>query len=239
LSVEGRKPAYEALRALATSPNLVPTCEQPAVYDSAKYIEGKDAVADETPFVPGAAFQQVWFLRNDGTTAWGPGYTMACVGGDRLGAPERVALPPCAPGQETAVAVAHVAPAAVGRYTSVWQPCNAQGQLFGQRVWTIVNVVPVPAGVAAGMATDRQWLPMTGSVPMATHTAHASSTGTSSVRVTRSLQDSLRWLVRLGVIYEGALEKLPASGDAEAVALAVDAAVTAARRQLEELLSEA
>ena len=75
LSVEGRKPAYEALRALATSPNLVPTCERPAVYDSAKYVEGKDAVADETPFVPGATFQQVWFLRNDGTTAWGPGYT--------------------------------------------------------------------------------------------------------------------------------------------------------------------
>ena len=45
--------------------------------------------------------------------------------------------------------------------------------------------------------------------------------------------------MRLGVIDEGALEKLPASGDAEAVALAVDAAVAAARRQLEELLSEA
>ena len=145
-------------------------------------------------------------------------------------------------GQETAVAVAHVAPAAVGRYTSVWQPCNAQGQLFGQRVWTIINVVPVPAGVMAGMDGVGQWLPMTGSVPVAAHMganagAHAGA-GASSVRTTRSLQDSLRWLVRLGVIYEGALEKLPASGDAEAVALAVDAAVAAARRQLEELLSE-
>jgi hypothetical protein len=234
LSLEGRKPAYEALRAVATSPNLVPTCERPAVYDSAKYVAGKDAVADETPFVPGAGFQQVWFLRNDGTTAWGPGYTMACVGGERMGAPEGVELPACAPGQETAVSVPHVAPAAVGRYTSVWQPCNAQGQLFGQRVWTIINVVPV----AAGMAGEEQWLPMAGSVPMTTHAAAQANAGGASVRTTRSLQDSLRWLVRLGVIYEGALEKLPASGDAEAVALAVDAAVAVARRQLEDLLTE-
>ncbi len=239
LSAEGRKPAYESLRALASSPNLVPTCERPPVYDSATYIEGKDAVADETAFAPGMAFQQVWFLRNDGTTTWGPGYTMVCVGGDRLGAPERVELPACAPGQATAVAVAHVAPAAVGRFTSVWQACNAQGQLFGQRVWTIINVVPVPAGIAMGAAGTGQWLPMTGSVPVAAHTAQAGPGSTSSVRTTRNLQNALRWLVRLGVIYEGALEKLPASGDAEAVALAVDAAVAAARRQLEELLSEA
>jgi hypothetical protein len=202
-------------------------------------VEGKDAVADESAFAPGAAFQQVWFLANDGTTAWGPGYTMVCVGGERLGAPERVELPACAPGQETAVTVSHIAPAAVGRYTSFWQPANAQGQLFGQRVWTIVNVVPIAVGMAAGTAGGGQWLPMTGSVPMATHAAQAGHAGASSVRATRSLQDSLRWLVRLGVIYEGALDKLPASGDAEAVALAVDAAVAAARRQLEELLSEA
>ena len=67
--------------------------------------------------------------------------------------------------------------------------------------------------------------------------AHTGAAGASSVRATRSLQEALRWLVRLGVIYEGALEKLPASGDAEAVALAVDAAVVVARRQLEELLA--
>ena len=167
-------------------PHLVPTCERPPVYDSATYIEGKDAVADETAFAPGMAFQQVWFLRNDGTTTWGPGYTMVCVGGDRLGAPERVELPACAPGQATAVAVAHVAPAAVGRFTSVWQACNAQGQLFGQRVWTIINVVPVPAGIAMGEAGTGQWLPMTGSVPVAAHTAQAGPGSTSSVRTTRT-----------------------------------------------------
>ena len=218
---------------------LVPTSERPPIYDSARYVTGKDAVADETPFAPRAAFQQVWFLANDGTTTWGPGYSLVCVGGDLIGAPERVALPPCAPGQETAVAIAHLAPVEPGRYTSVWQPANAQGQLFGQRVWTIINVVPVPAGAA--LPRDGQWLPMPGAAPVASHTgAHsgAGAQGASTVRSTRSLQESLRWLVRLGVIYEGALEKLPASGDAEAVALAVDAAVAEARRRLEELLSE-
>ncbi len=211
LGVQNRKPAYDALRAVATSPTLAPTSERLPIYDSARYAAGKDAVADETPFAPGAAFQQVWFLANDGTTTWGPGYSLVCVGGDRMGAPERVELPACAPGQETAVTVAHLAPAAAGRYTSVWQPANAQGQLFGQRVWTIINVAPAPVGMAAGMAGVGQWLPMAG--------------GAATVRSTRGLEDSLRWLVRLGVIYEGALEKLPASGDAEAVALAVDAAV--------------
>ncbi len=240
LGVQNRKPAYDALRAVAASPNLVPTSERPPIYDSARYVAGKDAVADETPFAPGVAFQQVWFLANDGTTTWGPGYSLVCVGGDRIGAPERVTLPACAPGQETAVAVAHVAPAEPGRYTSVWQPANAQGQLFGQRVWTIINVVPVPAGAA--FPRDGQWLPMAGGAPVTAHTGgHAGSgtgTGASTVRPTRNLQDSLRWLVRLGVIYEGALETLPASGDAEAVALAVDAAVAEARRRLKELLSE-
>ena len=131
------------------------------------------------------------------------------------------------------MAVAHVAPAAVGRYTSVWQPCNAQGQLFGQRVWTIVNVVPVPASVMAGMAGAGQWLPVPGSAPVAAHGGSGCVFGAGDTQ----LAGALRWLVRLGVIYEGALEKLPASGDAETVALAVDAAVVVARRQLEELLA--
>ena len=240
LGVQNRKPSYDTLRAVAVSPNLVPTSERPPIYDSARYVAGKDAVADETPFAPRAAFQQVWFLVNDGTTIWGPGYSLVCVGGDSIGAPERVALPPCAPGQETAVAIAHVAPPEPGRYTSVWQPANAQGQLFGQRVWTIINVVPAPAGAA--LPRDGQWLPMAGGAPVTAHTGahagHGTGAGASTVRPTRNLHDSLRWLVRLGVIYEGALEKLPASGDAEAVALAVDAAVGEARRRLEELLSE-
>jgi hypothetical protein len=252
LDAAARKPSYAALQAVANSPDLVPTSERPQVFDSAQYIRDRDAVPDGTVFVPQMPFQQVWFLRNDGTTTWGPGYTMAFVGGDRLGAPEQVTLPVCAPGQEAPVVVPHVAPGAPGRYVSLWQPCSPQGQLFGQRVWTLIDVVPLPVGVA-GMAVSSadgssQWLPMTGSVPLAAHggipgsmqsSAHASAPGAhAGVRPARSLQDALRWLVRLGVIYEGALARLPATGDAEAVALAVDAVVAETRQELARLLDE-
>jgi hypothetical protein len=246
LGADGRKPAWDALRSVASSPDLAPTSERPLVYDSALYVGGKDAVADETSFAPFATFQQVWFLRNNGTTTWGPGYTLAFTGGERLGAPERVPLPPCAPGQETPVAVPFTAAGAPGRYISVWQPCNPQGELFGQVVWLIINVLPVAVGTAAGAVgaagavpgVDGSWLPMTGSLPVTSHAPSHGAGAAAPVRATRSLQEALRWLVRLGVIYEGALEKLPSGGDAEEVALAVDAAVEAARRQLEALLAE-
>jgi hypothetical protein len=144
------------------------------------------------------------------------------------------------------VAVPFTAAGAPGRYISVWQPCNPQGELFGQVVWLIINVLPVAVGTAAGAAgaagavpgVDGSWLPMTGSLPVTAHAAPHGAGAAAPVRATRSLQEALRWLVRLGVIYEGALEKLPSGGDAEEVALAVDAAVEAARRQLEALLAE-
>jgi hypothetical protein len=210
---ETRKPAHAALCAISTQPELVPTPVPLGPLDDAAYVEGKDAVADESIFAAGQPFQQVWFLRNTGTSAWAAGYTLAHIGGDRLGAPERVPLPTCDPGAEVPVPVPFVAPAVAGRYLSLWQPCNPAGQPFGQRIWTIINVAAaVPAGVP---------------VPAAPALVPAEGV---------ALQASLRFLVRLGVIYESALERLPAAGDAEEVNRAVAEAVVKARKQLEELL---
>ena len=240
LDVQNRKPAYDALRAVATSPNLVPTSERPPIYDSARYIAGKDAVADETPFAPGASvpaglvpgqrwdddlgiglFARLRRRRPHGRAGAGGAAALCAGAGDGRGGRARSAAPRLGvtPASGSRRMRRASSSASVCGRSSTWCRCRR-----GQR--------------CRGTANGCRWLPVHRARRIPAPTPGTAGAGASTVRTTRSLQDSLRWLVRLGVIYEGALEKLPASGDAEAVALAVDAAVAEARRQLEELLSE-
>lgn len=60
--------------------------------------------------VPGEKFTKTWRMRNEGTSAWAEQSVLSFVGGDLLGAPESVAIPPVPAGEEVDISVSMVAP---------------------------------------------------------------------------------------------------------------------------------
>ncbi|MGE5603058.1 MAG: peptidoglycan DD-metalloendopeptidase family protein [Nitrososphaerales archaeon] len=120
--------------------------------DGAAYV--KDIIPDGTQFQAGQAFEQRWTVRNTGTTAWGEGYTLAYLSGDRIGGPASVPVPETSPGGLADVTVNFQAPAAPGKHRSVWQmlaPAKPGGVVpptrFGERMWVDI-VVPAVAAPA-------------------------------------------------------------------------------------------
>jgi murein DD-endopeptidase MepM/ murein hydrolase activator NlpD len=119
--------------------------------DGAAYV--KDIIPDGTQFQPGQTIQQQWTVRNTGTTAWGDGYALAYLSGDRLGGPASMPVPQTNPGGLADVPVTFQAPDTPGRYRSVWQmlapakPGGVPPTRFGERMWVDIMVpeVTVPA----------------------------------------------------------------------------------------------
>jgi hypothetical protein len=93
-------------------------------------------IPDNTSVVPGSSFVKTWRLRNDGTCTWGSnGYAVHAllfVGGNRLGGPASVPLPPVVrPGDTVDVSVNLLAPIAAGIYKSEWMLANDNGAPIG------------------------------------------------------------------------------------------------------------
>ncbi len=112
--------------------------------DEARFVDDV-TIADGTLIQAGQPFTKTWRVRNSGATAWGPGYELAFVGGERMSAPDSVPLPPAAPGQVVDVSIVLTAPAAYGLWRSVWKPRNAAGQLFDFEMYAEIRV-PQPVG---------------------------------------------------------------------------------------------
>ncbi len=133
---------------------IAPPVPTPPRTNNAAFVS--DVTVPDYAFVAaGAPFDKTWRLRNDGTLAWGSGYSLAFVSGDRLGAPASVALPATAPGQSADVTVPMVAPTTPGTYRSVWRLIDPSGQPFGSEVWALIQVpgqvlppLPPPAAYA-------------------------------------------------------------------------------------------
>jgi hypothetical protein len=97
-------------------------------------------INDGTTFPPAAKFTKTWRMRNDGHAPWPEQTVLAFVGGDQLGAPETVPVPPVGPGEEVDISVEMVAPSSEGRYNSFWRLCGPDSVRFGQRVWVDIFV---------------------------------------------------------------------------------------------------
>lgn len=112
-----------------------------------------------TMLSPGQKFTKVWRMRNEGSSAWSENTILAFVGGDQLGAPEAVVVPPIVAGEETDISVEMVAPNVPGRYVSYWRLCTPEGQRFGHRVWVDVIVrdqAPEPMSVPEPQPESRE-----------------------------------------------------------------------------------
>lgn len=116
----------------------------------------RDAVADGTVLPASSVFEQTWYLRNGGNTAWPAGCTVKFVGGDNMCAvdPEHPAsvhelvsaaesttcYTEVAPGQEYGFTVLMRTPNRAGNFISYWRLTGPDGNKFGHRLWCDVNV---------------------------------------------------------------------------------------------------
>lgn len=122
------------------------------VQDHATYV--RDRIADGSRCPPGASMNQVWTVRNSGTTTWGSDYVLAHMQGAQLHAPAAIPVPPTPPGAEVDLPLTFAAPTTPGRCRSDWKLRNAAGEWFGERLWVDIEVEqpqrPVEEATARG-----------------------------------------------------------------------------------------
>lgn len=144
------KPEPEELPAVAEKEDLV-----------AHFV--RDVIADGTVIAANTVFEQTWYLRNGGKTAWPAGCSVKFVGGDNMCAvnPEHPAsvhelvsaaesttcYTEVAPGQETGFTVLMRSPNRAGNFISYWRLTGPDGNKFGHRLWCDINVKEIPAPI--------------------------------------------------------------------------------------------
>ncbi|XP_057516062.1 protein JOKA2 isoform X2 [Amaranthus tricolor] len=101
-------------------------------------------VMDGTVMAPLTPFTKIWRLRNNGTLSWNRGLRFLWIDGDRFSASDSVEIEipvdGVSVGKEIDIAVDFVAPELPGKYISYWRMADHSGQLFGQRVWVLIQV---------------------------------------------------------------------------------------------------
>jgi next-to-BRCA1 protein 1 len=121
----------------------------------------RDTITDGTVLAPNTVFEQTWYLRNGGNTAWPAGCSVKFVGGDNMCAvdPEHPAsvhelvsaaesttcYTSVAPGQEVGFTVLMRTPNRAGNPISYWRLTGPDGDKFGHRLWCDVQVKEVAA----------------------------------------------------------------------------------------------
>ena len=124
----------------------------------------RDTITDGTVLAPNTVFEQTWYLRNGGNTAWPAGCSVKFVGGDNMCAvdPEHPAsvhelvsaaesttcYTAVGPGQEVGFTVLMRTPNRAGNPISYWRLTGPDGDKFGHRLWCDVQVKEVAAPVA-------------------------------------------------------------------------------------------
>jgi hypothetical protein len=97
-------------------------------------------IPDGTLVEPRQMLTKTWRVRNNGTSAWTPGYAFAFVADDQMDGPDSVPLPLALPGEEVEVTVTLVAPDEPGLHRSSWRARNSDGRLFGDILFAEIRV---------------------------------------------------------------------------------------------------
>ena len=101
-------------------------------------------IPDDMQFITDTPFTKTWRLQNTGTRAWGTGFTLSFLGGDRLTDQTAVAVPVVAAGAQGDVSVVMATPSTAGTYTSYWRMKDDRGNFFGDEVYVRIIVNPAP-----------------------------------------------------------------------------------------------
>lgn len=103
-------------------------------------------IPDDTILTPGQSFEKIWRIKNTGDCTWMPGYALAFIKGEQMGAPATQPLAQMVlPGAEVEIGVQMTAPLKMGIYTGWWQMKDPQGNLFGDKFYLRI-IVPGPKG---------------------------------------------------------------------------------------------
>lgn len=108
-------------------------------YDDAAFVSD-ETIPDGIIMQPGQTFLKSWRVRNNGTTTWGDGYTLAYYSDNLLDAPRVHALPRVRPNDDVFIAITLTAPQTAGPQRSTWRLRNKAGRFFGDRLFTEIQV---------------------------------------------------------------------------------------------------
>jgi hypothetical protein len=112
------------------------------------YIKELTVPAD-TSLATGTKFIKTWQIKNSGDTAWGDGFTLHFEKGTAMTDQLVHAIAACGAGDTLDISITMTAPNEVGTYWGDWVLQDANGQRFGDVIWTRI-VVKKPEAIAAG-----------------------------------------------------------------------------------------
>lgn len=104
-------------------------------------------IPDNTVLAPGATFTKIWAIQNNGTCAWGAGYTVVFVSGEQMAGPSPSPIASALPGQTINVSLNFVAPAAPGPHKSAWQIQAPNGARIGAPFYVLIQVPGAPTPI--------------------------------------------------------------------------------------------
>ena len=128
---------------------------------------------DHSRVSPGASVTKTWRVTNTGSTAWTVLDALVLEEKAGVQAPERVPLPPTAPGATATISVTVKLPAKPGAVAARWR-LEANGVPFGPPLWLSVDIQPPGTTPTAAAATS--------SPKLATFTPKPAPTATAAPR---------------------------------------------------------
>jgi uncharacterized protein affecting Mg2+/Co2+ transport len=105
-------------------------------------------IPDDTRIPGGTTFTKTWRVRNTGNVAWTNGFKLVHVKGEAMTNNRERGVPTVAPGQEAEISIEFTAPTRPGVYFTDWQLRDAQGNLFGDVLFTRIIAEQAPAAVS-------------------------------------------------------------------------------------------
>ncbi|MCZ7673080.1 MAG: NBR1-Ig-like domain-containing protein [Chloroflexi bacterium] len=98
-------------------------------------------VPDDTEIQPGKSFTKTWRVQNNGSRAWGQGFTIRFAGGVLMSAQTSYAPPAAQPGQAVEISINMTAPDRPGTHYADWRLHDDRGEVFGEIIYVRI-VVP-------------------------------------------------------------------------------------------------
>ena len=194
-------PVPATLTPVPPTPTNTPVLPTATTYCNAMQFVTDVTYPDGAVVTPGGAFTKTWRLKNVGTCAWTPSYTIVFSDGNSMSGPSTQALVGnINPGQTIDISVNLTAPASAGDYTGNWRIRDASGILFGKFFVQIKVQGPATATFTAlpltatytsvpAFAVTNVTFNVTSACPNFTYTYSVTTNGAGTVNLHRIFSD--------------------------------------------------
>ncbi len=125
--------------------------------NNARYVADL-TVPDDTEFASGTNFVKAWRIENIGSAIWGDGYHLVFLGGEPMAEILGYPIPPTQPGQTADLTIFMTAPETPGTYVSHWRLQDAQGNWFGEVLFTRIKVPGTAVSNPPGGVSSSRYL---------------------------------------------------------------------------------